>query len=61
MKCVGCPDFVDNLCQKAQLGKISEIEEPTCLLKMQISELRSIWEELCLLNENFSNGDKWKK
>ncbi|MFA5388847.1 MAG: hypothetical protein WC312_03735 [Candidatus Omnitrophota bacterium] len=61
MKCVDCSDFVDNLCQKAQLGKISEVEETTCLLKMQISVLRSIWEELVDLNANFTDGEDWKK
>ena len=60
MKCTNCPDFVDNLCQKAQLGKISEVEEMTCLLKMQISVLRSVWEELVDLNSNFIDGDNWK-
>ena len=47
-RCVDCIDFVDGMCQKAQLGKISEIEDINCLLKMQISVLRSIWE---ILNE----------
>ena len=46
MKCQNCPDFVNNLCQKAQLGKISQVEDANCLLKMQISLLRSIWEVL---------------
>ncbi len=46
MKCTECIDFVDNLCQKAQLGKISQIDDIGCLLKMQISLLRSIWEIL---------------
>ena len=60
MRCVNCPDFVDNLCQKAQCGKISEVEEATCLMKMQISVLRSIWEELVDLNSHFADGDNWK-
>jgi hypothetical protein len=46
MKCTECIDFVDNLCQKAQLGKISQVDNVSCLLRMQISLLRSIWEEL---------------
>jgi hypothetical protein len=31
---------------KAQDGKISEIDDPICLLRCQISLLRAIWEEL---------------
>lgn len=46
MMCSKCPDFVDGLCQKAQLGKISQVDDTNCLLRMQISILRSIWEEL---------------
>ena len=61
MKCVGCPDFVDDICQKAQLGKICEVEEITCLLKMLISVSRGIHEQLEDLNANWNNGDNWKQ
>ena len=61
MKCVDCKDYVGEICQKAQEGKISEIDDPICLMRCQISLLRSIWEELCDLNANWDEGDNWKQ
>ena len=60
MKCKDCPDFIGGICQKAQDGKISEIDNSICLLRCQISLLRSIWEELVELNNDHSEGEGWK-
>jgi hypothetical protein len=46
MKCQDCREFIGDICMKAQDGKISEMEDQVCLLKMQISLLRAIWESL---------------
>ncbi len=60
MKCQDCPEFIGEICQKAQEGKISEIDDPICLMKCQISLLRAIWDELVFMNEEEGDGNEWK-
>jgi len=60
MKCKDCPDYVDNICQKAQLEKFSELEGD-CLVRIQCMLLRDIWTELVILNEDTEEGEGWKK
>lgn len=59
MKCRDCPDFVNNICQKAQTEKISEMEGD-CLLRMAVILLRDIWGELSFQNGDKEEGDSWK-
>ena len=46
MKCPDCPNYIGEICMKAQDGKISEMDDFICLLRCQISLLRAIWESL---------------
>ena len=56
MKCKVCPDFVNNICQKAQTDKLSELEGD-CLLRCAVMLLRDIWSELAYENDE---GEQWK-
>jgi hypothetical protein len=60
MKCPDCKNYIGGICMLAQEGKISEIDDSVCLLRCQISLLRSIWEELVFQNEDRENGEEWK-
>lgn len=62
MKCQDCKHYklINDeglICNLAQEGKISEIDDPMCLMRCQISLLRSIWEELAFRN---GEGEDWK-
>jgi len=59
MLCKKCPDFVGNICQKAQLGKLSEMEGD-CLLRCGCMLLRDIWGELAFENDSREDGNDWK-
>ena len=60
MKCIDCKDYIGNICQFAQNGKISEMDDPICLLRCQISLLRAIWEECVdLNNKEPKEGEDW--
>jgi len=48
------------MCVKANRGEISQIDDPVCLMRCQISLLRSIWEELVIQNDTKENGEEWK-
>lgn len=58
MKCVNCDWYKNNVCVKATAGEISQIDDPICLMRCQISLLRSIWEELAIEN---NEGEGWKE
>ena len=60
MKCDKCPDFVDNICQKAQLNKFSELEGD-CLLRIMCVLLRDIVGELSYRNDKEDEGDNWRE
>lgn len=59
MLCKDCSDYVDNICQKAQVGKLSQMEGD-CLLRCGVELLRDIWEELATQNNSLDEGDNWK-
>jgi hypothetical protein len=58
MKCKGCLDYVGNICQKAQMGKLSELEGD-CLLRCIAILLRDIWGELSFQNNCEDEGEDW--
>ena len=60
MKCIDCEDYITGICQKAQDGKLSEMDDSVCLLRCMISLLRSIWEEVVELNNKDDKGEEWK-
>jgi len=59
MKCPNCPDYRDNICRKAQEGKLSEMEGG-CLLRCAVMLLRDIWTELAVEGEDKQEGEWWK-
>ncbi len=59
MKCQDCPDYKNDICEKAQKS-LSLMVDPVCLQKAQIMLLRSIWEELVWKNDKEDEGDDWK-
>jgi len=44
----------------AQEGKISELDDPVCLMRCQIMLLRSILEELAYDDSDGDFGEEWK-
>ncbi len=52
--------MVGGLCQKAQLGKFSELEGD-CLLRIQCVLLRDIVGELFELNDTKEGKNDWEK
>ena len=60
MKCTECPSYTNNICQFAQSGKLSEMDNLSCLLRIQIMLLRDIWCELAIDNDEKEDGDWWK-
>lgn len=66
MKCKGCDWYVDKVCQKAQQEKLSELDDVSCLLRLQCRILLDVWSELRQLNddsiidEDEDDNEKWK-
>ena len=60
MRCKGCPDFINNICRKAEEDTISEMDTE-CLLRYQIMLLRGIFDELVFQNDDIGDGDGWKQ
>uniref|UniRef100_A0A6M3LQM2 Uncharacterized protein n=1 Tax=viral metagenome TaxID=1070528 RepID=A0A6M3LQM2_9ZZZZ len=59
MLCKDCKDFIGNICQKAQDGRLSEMEGD-CLFRCMTMLLRDIWGELNFQNGDREEGDQWK-
>ena len=57
MRCNECEHFKENMCVLANEGRISELEDVTCLLRLQIMLLRDIWDEL---SDDIDEADEWK-
>jgi hypothetical protein len=60
MKCSECKNFIAGICMIAQEGKISELDDPICLMRCQIMLLRSILEELAYEDSDGDFGEEWK-
>jgi hypothetical protein len=55
MNCEKCNDFIDGICLRAEQDKIHDLEDMSCLLKLQIVLLREILFEIGARNEK--DGD----
>jgi len=57
VKCNECEWFIDGICNKMQKMELSYMDNPVCLMKVQIMILRDIQEELRILNEAEEDDD----
>jgi len=54
INCEHCESYIDNICFRAEEGKIHDITDEGCLLKIQIMLLREILSSLENSNEENS-------
>jgi len=59
-KCKLCEWYRKGECVRASEGNVGDIEETSCLLKLQISLLKDIWVELTTQSDDRDEGEDWK-
>jgi hypothetical protein len=57
VKCQECPYFLEDICTLASDGKVSEIDNIVCLLRLVIVLLRDITLKLA----DKDGGEEWKQ
>jgi len=58
MKCSTCKEFKDDYCQLVVDGKIGEIEDTSCLLRMVIAGINDLYD---IFYSEHEDGEDWKK